>query len=371
MSKPQKNRKKPKVIRHEKVLKQILMLCLSLFLALLTALLPSKAYNHNSLANMQFGYPFRFITQDISTLDPPTYPRWYSLRLIQEYPTSLTLVNLVLSVLSFALALHFSPIVPKKQRALLLAGIGVIVIGALFFISNFIFVSKEIPNNQQATNFEKTSATRRKDKIPEITLEEMGYSDVTPNAIPTEEQAWLKYEFRDAELNHKANSRPEFIYSNYDLYFPEGWKLYLNQIDAFDENGSRVGDAGGADLLLINGRNRIDIKQAIYSFGICTINNTSEPLVNKIDCGQMYLDVANKNNSVEYILSSENISSGDLIDRTFLICDRTFLKKSNYPGFQDDECSLVTDFGLITMRAESQEVLDQMAEILRRIEVVQ
>ena len=257
----------------------------------------------------------------------------------------------------------------KKQHAILLALLGVILAGTLLFISNPNFANKEIPKNQHATDFGKTTATQRKDKNPEITLEDMGYADMTSKAIPTEEQAWLKYEFRDADLNHIANSKPEFIYQNYDLYFPEGWNLYLNQIDAFDENGIRVGDAGGADLLLVNGRNRIDIKQAVYSVNTCTINNTDKPLVNKIDCGQTYLGVSNKNNSIEYIVSSENISSGDLIDQRFFTCDRTFLKKNGVEWYQDDECSPVTDFGYVTLQAETKEALDQMIEIIKRMEI--
>lgn len=61
-------------------------LVVSMVILMGTLFIPRTVYSKEDMQIMQFGYPFPFITQDLSRLDPPTFPRQYRFGGPWEYP---------------------------------------------------------------------------------------------------------------------------------------------------------------------------------------------------------------------------------------------------------------------------------------------
>lgn len=58
-----------------------------------------EAQSASDLSSMEFGWPFSYVIQDQSSLDPP-FPHAASLHLPQDYPTGIDVPRLLLSSLA-------------------------------------------------------------------------------------------------------------------------------------------------------------------------------------------------------------------------------------------------------------------------------
>ena len=240
----------------------------------------------------------------------------------------------------------------KKNHALILAIIGTALTAVLFFIQT-----------TQQPSLKNTTPDNQTQEISENQISSMldsGYVDITSEAKPTEEDGWLKYEFRKSYINEESNNKPAFLYGNYNLFFPKGSLVFLKETHGIDASGQKIADTGGADIVLLNKDFSIVIDQAIMGFQTCSLNEKPEGDEFFSPCGEMYAAVINSNNTIEYIMGEPNY---------LLICDTTFTKKH---GFKDNSCAGVTDIGRITLSIpqDNQASIDQSIEIIKRLEYI-
>ena len=245
----------------------------------------------------------------------------------------------------------------KKQHALILALIAILLTSFVFFGKNFLN-KKEVINNEINPFVEQTNITSPNSK----TIEENDSQTIVTTTQLAD--GWQKYEFRKAYLNQGTHENPKVQFNNYDLELPKDWTISIYEHPAFDENGKRIQDLGGANLYVSNANGAINISQSFSGSTNCNFSPDSKH--DAFDC-VLFSEINNENE--KYILLTTPGLSENEIPKIFTVCDLNFFwNKTEDQGF----CNNLTSIGMITLHniSESQETVDQFIEIMERLKVV-
>lgn len=73
-------------------------LCFAVFVVMASLLVPTTVFDRSVMGKVPYGLPLPFVWQSVDKLDPPSFPRSYTVMLPQEYPTWVSLTRLWLNV---------------------------------------------------------------------------------------------------------------------------------------------------------------------------------------------------------------------------------------------------------------------------------
>ena len=94
-----------------------LLLCVvALVLQIATLFVPRSVESLDGLKAHWLGYPVRFATQDLSGLDPPTFPRRYALVSPWEYPVRFRLGRAMLAFGSILAVLEIAVGIVRRRE---------------------------------------------------------------------------------------------------------------------------------------------------------------------------------------------------------------------------------------------------------------
>ena len=89
-----------------KVLKHLIILAVSIVLTLSTIFIPVRVPNKLAMRSVELGYPIHYYSQDLSRLDPPSFPRKYPLQSPWEYPFRISTAKFIGNVFTYFLLLQ-------------------------------------------------------------------------------------------------------------------------------------------------------------------------------------------------------------------------------------------------------------------------
>ena len=96
------------------VYRHLAITVMSGFLVLFSLSVPTTVRDEADMKAVKLGYPFWFVTQDFSRLDPPSWPRQYSFGSPWEDPFQVSLSRVALSYFAVFMVLQGIEIAVKK-----------------------------------------------------------------------------------------------------------------------------------------------------------------------------------------------------------------------------------------------------------------
>ena len=239
----------------------------------------------------------------------------------------------------------------KKKDTKILTILAVILVAvSLLFVNKYSY--KTILDNKVVSTDPS--------KLGEIKIPS-SHADVTHLATK-QKDGWFKYEFRKAYLNKGTNDNAFAQYENYNLYFPKGWQLSIKETNAFDENGNKTADIGGANLVMQNKNSQINIDQANMGTSNCTFDPSKHA---GILCNR-YKKITDDAKNLSIIQSS--LSKPEYNQFYLSVCDHNFADNKQTT---DDYCTKLTSIGRIEAQINGASSVDEFIEIINRIEVVE
>lgn len=91
--------------------------CLSAVLVMASLLLPATVFSRAEMGKIPHGLPFSFVWQSVVKLDPPSFPRSYTVMLPQEYPTWVSFPRLALNIALVAAIVFLALLIFRRWRA--------------------------------------------------------------------------------------------------------------------------------------------------------------------------------------------------------------------------------------------------------------
>ena len=92
------------------------VLVVSIVATLATLAVDARVEDERGLAAVALGRPVPFLIQDRSMLDPPSWPRYYSLGAPQEFPTKISVLPFIVDTALFAVAITALLLMVKVTR---------------------------------------------------------------------------------------------------------------------------------------------------------------------------------------------------------------------------------------------------------------
>ncbi|MCS7285681.1 MAG: hypothetical protein RMK30_02275 [Anaerolineae bacterium] len=97
----------------------LILVCLSICLVAASLWFPATVHDRSEMKSVQYGYPFRFLTQDVSRYDPPGFPWQYRVMSPWENPTKLKPLAFLGSIIIVLASLELAVIAVKRAIRIL------------------------------------------------------------------------------------------------------------------------------------------------------------------------------------------------------------------------------------------------------------